>query len=617
MGNKQKNSKTTFQEKKLINQNIYLLCPNCFKKVPIINTFIEGENVKIKISCSCLEKDNFLIMNLIEYLSTVNNITHNNCCLYHEKQIGKKFCINCENWLCEDCFKNHSIKICEKEYYNINNDNDIGNILFCNNHNKKKIYLCKKCLIPFCKTCFTHHNIRNKILHKGANIESYLTEEKIQTKYNKYQTYVNNILELKSAMKDDLLKDFYSKEKENNINENNENKMYIINFQEKYIIHKTINEQLILLLELILKNCEYIKDDFIINRKFIYDVIINTKINKIYPKLDKKLPIIEQIKSFTNYIQVNYINKKQDYSLKIINKIEKSNCIIEKLLSITYDKFVIITKDCEIQIYQRQYSDKNKSFENVFTFNEHTNNITCIISLRNKKYFATASDDRTIKIWDSENGICIKTINVEGKPFLIYEKYGNENELGCVPNRNSLSIYKYDEKSQNIIFTKSLEKYIPWIEGLYQLPSDGRIIISSSGNFEVFTPDLNEIKKIYIAKRIPRNFLQLMNNDLVVGFSSNEVFIYDNSINFKRKLIGHKKNITSFLQLDDNKLLTASLDSHIILWTIDNYEMIFTFINNNLGINSMILINQNRIITCSFSKTNFIEEWEIEENCKL
>ena len=42
--------------------------------------------------------------------------------------------------------------------------------------------------------------------------------------------------------------------------------------------------------------------------------------------------------------------------------------------------------------------------------------------------------------------------------------------------------------------------------------------------------------------------------------------------------------------------------------------MIFNFINNNLGINAMISINEYKIITCSFYKVNFIEEWEIDKN---
>ena len=165
-----------------------------------------------------------------------------------------------------------------------------------------------------------------------------------------------------------------------------------------------------------------------------------------------------------------------------------------------------------------------------------------------------------------------------------------------------------------MIFYKSLEKILPWIEGLFQFPNDGRIILSSSGIFEVFSPDFNNIKKIYIANNVPQNFLQIKNEDLIVGSQSKEVFIYDKNLNFKRQLIGHKNIVTSFLQFDNNYLLTSSIDSNIILWSIDNYDMIFNFINCDLGINSMILINGNRIITSSFHIKNYIEEWELENN---
>jgi hypothetical protein len=602
MGNEQKNSN---KKNKIKNQNIYLLCPNCFKKVPILNTFIEGESIKIKISCTCLDSNTFLIMNLIEYLSIINNYINNNFCIYHEKILSQHFCINCEKWLCKECFNNHSIDICKKAYLNNNIDNEE---IFCPEHKSKKIYLCKKCLIIFCKICFIHHNTRNKIKHKGKNIECYLTEHKINEKYNKLQLYINEIVDLKSAIKNELLKEFIEyKDKDTK-----EIKNFLINFQEKYLLNKSINEQLKLLFELILKNSQYVKAGFINNKKFIYNVITNIKLNKVYPKFDKNLSIIEQMKYFINFNEVNYINGKNEYNFKLINKIENANSIVEKMISLPDNKFVIFNRDCQIKIYKLNL-DKNEPPKKIFSLNEHTNNITCIIVMRNSKYFATASDDCTIKIWDSEKGVCIKTISVEGKPFLIYEKFQNKNQIGCVPNRNSLTIYKYDEKSQNTLLNISLEKTIPWIEGLYQFHKDGRIIISSSGFFDIFSKELKLIKRIYIANCVPQIFSELKNEDLLVGSSSKEVFIYDKNLNFKRKLIGHTKTITSFIELNENLLLTSSLDSSIILWRIGDYEMIVKFINNSFGINSMIKINDFRIITCSFYKINFINEWEIEK----
>ena len=602
MGNKIKNSKINEQKNNFINQNAYLLCPKCFNRIPLLNTFIEEQNAKIKISCSCLDENNFIIMNIIDYLSTVNNLTNKNMCHYHSEKKSEYFCINCENWLCNECFDNHSNEICIKEF---NNKND-SELYFCEKHNSKKIYLCKKCMIAFCKTCFIHHNTRNKIKHKGENIEYYLTEQKIKAKYNKYQLYMDNISELKNAMKDELLKEISGKKEK-------VFKNYIISFQEKYLSYKSIDEQLKFLFELIIKNCEYFKNDMVLNRKFVYNVILNTSINKIYPKIDKNILITEQMKYFTNFLRINYINKKQEHFIKSVNKLEQGNSSIEKMMVLSNNKFVAINKECEIQIYKVN-KNKNIPAKVEFSFNGHSNNITGLILLRNKNCFATSSDDNTIKIWDFEKGICVKTITSEGKPFLIYEKFGKDNQIGCIPNRNSLSIYEYDEKEQKMIFYKSLEKIIPWIEGLYQFPKDGRIILSSSGMFEVFSQDFNNIKKIYIANVVPQNFLEIKNEDLIVGSESKEVFIYDKNLNFKRQLIGHTNIVTSFLQFDDNNLLTSSIDSNIILWSIDNYDMVFNFINCDLGINSMILINENRIITSSFHTKNYIEEWELESN---
>ena len=105
--------------------------------------------------------------------------------------------------------------------------------------------------------------------------------------------------------------------------------------------------------------------------------------------------------------------------------------------------------------------------------------------------------------------------------------------------------------------------------------------------------------------------MQLKNKDIVVSFLSKEVFIYDNNLNYKSRLVGHKKTITSILEFNEDKFLTCSLDSDIILWRSKDYEMLSCFINNEMGISSMILSN-NRLITSSYDRNSSLNEWEIE-----
>jgi WD40 repeat protein len=622
MGNKQKIKTNNNNNQININNQIsnnnqnkqccYLLCPKCWNKVPYINTFIEGDNIKIKILCSCLDNNSFLILDLPEYINLINNRKIFNPCIFHKEITGAKFCMNCENWLCENCSLKHTEDKCNKHNNNIKNNSNLNEAIICLEHNKsKKIFFCKKCQNFFCKECFRKHELRNKKKHKGINIEYYITKEKIKIKKNKLNEYKGKINEVYNNINNELLKGIDSLnhiDNKDNTLSNEDLLRYKKIIKDKYLIHKKINQHLHDLIELILINFEYFDDRIIFNRKYICNVIMNASINLIFPKLNKELTINEQIKLIINFLNINYINNKINCKLNLLNNINKSLSSIEMLLTLPENKFVSINKDCIIQIWDI------KAKKIIYTLQEHTNNITSIILLKNKKYFSTASDDSTIKIWDFSTGKCIKTIITEGKPFLIYELYNKENQIGCIPYRNSLAIYDYNESSQKQIINISLEKSISWIEGLYQLPNDGRIILSTSGFFQIFSPELVDIKKIYIANDTPQIFLQLNNKDFIVGFLSKEIYVYNNDFKYKTRLIGHKKSITSILEFCDNKILTSSLDSNIILWSSNDYEMISSFINNNNRINGLIIIDKNRIITNSYNKESSIDEWELEIN---
>ena len=204
MGNKQKVGKENEIQNSFSN---YILCPECWKKIPYLYIFVENGIPKIKIICSCFnEQKKSMILNLEEYINQIKNKKHDLYnCINHRDIKGSFFCLNCENWLCDACENNHFLKNnnngCDNK---INEENGI--LSFCHRHNSQKnMFFCKNCKILFCKFCFLIHNIKKENEHKGVNILNYLTNDAIKRKYNKNDFYIKNILPYNSELKNKII----------------------------------------------------------------------------------------------------------------------------------------------------------------------------------------------------------------------------------------------------------------------------------------------------------------------------------------------------------------------------------------------------------------------------
>ena len=614
MGNQNQKEKEKIV-KKLREPRTFLLCPKCHLKVPYLDIFIDSETPKIKMECSCKKSNSnnlkiFQIYELKDYIEELNKFKNNKDkqvkCANHSSENGCLFCMNCEKWLCENCFMSHNEKNndnnsrspCEKSF----NDENC-NYPYCKYHNKEvQNFFCKKCNTIFCKICFMKHNIKNKVQHKGYNLQKYLNQEKISNKHKKLSNY-KNIIASNTEIKNKILKKIQISEEDNP-----EFILYKNLIEESFNDNKKINEQIMNFIEIILDNCSYFYNSIIKNKKFICNIIKNTHFN--LSKIDETEELIPQINNIIYYYGMNYINTKISYIMSKQEEITvpanvKGTNSIELLCYLNNSQFATVNQNCTVQIWS------SVTNENLLTLTEHSSNITSIISLKNGLHFATASDDNSIKIWDFTDGKCLKTIITHGNPFLLYDVYGKENQIGCLPFRNSISIYDYTDEPKNIL-NISLENSINWIEGIYQFPNDGRVILSTLDFFEIFSPQILEINKIYIKGETPKLFLQIKNGDLAVGLLGYEIYIYDNNLIFKTRLIGHSSTITSLIEVDENKLFSSSLDSNIIVWNTDNYEMDWIFINNNCSIKCMILLNQNKIITSSKSHDHFLETWTFD-----
>ena len=141
------NSKMMNPDKNPINKEIcscHYLCPNCLK-FPFIKFCKDKKN--IRLTCSCFNNKKILIKDLF-------NSTHN-------------------------------YKFIETNF--LNNENNYGDGLFCQDHNEKYLGFCKECLNNFCNKSFNYHNNLN---HSIINFKDIAIDDE---KINQLLKYINSI----------------------------------------------------------------------------------------------------------------------------------------------------------------------------------------------------------------------------------------------------------------------------------------------------------------------------------------------------------------------------------------------------------------------------------------
>ena len=289
------------------------------KKDELLDDFIKDNN-------------NLLSSNLISYQ-----------CKNHENQNGKKYCLKCHYWLCNECVEEHI----EKNILHPLSENEINLIEICNEHNKNLTLYCNNCKKFICHECL-------KEKHKEHSYEK--IKDKWRKEKNKYKYfYQDNFEDLINDSKDCLNK--YSKKTIDYINK-------IIN--DLNGIKVNIQEAV-----------EKMKDDYD-SIKTLYDKMIQ------YMKLARNYPnnnIIESIKNL-NFQDINFKLSFETQNDKAINllKDEIYNTLNQFIIFIPNQKIENQKKDVKINSLftniNNNINTNNNNFNNQNNlFSNSTNNI--------------------------------------------------------------------------------------------------------------------------------------------------------------------------------------------------------------------------------------------------
>ena len=178
-----------------------------------------------------------------------------------------------------------------------------------------------------------------------------------------------------------------------------------------------------------------------------------------------------------------------DNTIKIWN-IESNNCEITKtdegniLYLLYFRKNEILTGNNKNNI-QLWYINDSKFGENIKTFKGHSSFVNCLIKC-NDLFFASASKDKAIKIWDYLNNKCLKTLeghndNVHSLTLL------KDGRLYSGSADKSIKIWNLNDYSCDI----TLNGHEDTVKCVFQL-SNGYILSGSEDNNIIIWYDYNE-----------------------------------------------------------------------------------------------------------------------------
>jgi WD40 repeat protein len=239
-------------------------------------------------------------------------------------------------------------------------------------------------------------------------------------------------------------------------------------------------------------------------------------------------------------------------------------------------------------------------------FNGHTYDVTCVIVLHDGR-LATASDDKTIKIWNTKTGNSDHTFNGHTDWFHCLIEFDQNRIISCdddktikIWNVNKLQCEKTllgHTSSVNCIAKLDQNRII---SGGY----DKKLKIWNMNTFQCeYTIQSNHTKSIWC-------ILVLNCNQIVTGSYDKTIQIYD----LKTKqcistLNGHSHCVNCIIKWNENYILSSSNDCTIKLWNLSTKQCEKT-LQNNTDVHCIVKLDSNYILSGDWN--GFVKKWNIE-----
>lgn len=233
--------------------------------------------------------------------------------------------------------------------------------------------------------------------------------------------------------------------------------------------------------------------------------------------------------------------------------------------------------------------------------NEIKGKINCLLNSPEGNIIS-GGQDTTIKIWDIKNKKCLSTF--EGHTSIIWDlKYLDKDRIISGADDNSSRIWNLKDKSSVVLY--QAKKNISSIVVL-----DSKKVLLAAGK-NVFLFDVDTKEQLNVLDISCWALLKLKNGDIAAGLGNGLLYLLkvtDEVLVKSQFPRGHKKTINTVIELENNKLITASDENELIMWDCNEPESIYMIKGHEKIVTAMCLIEGNKF--ASVAKDNSLKIWE-------
>ena len=339
------------------------------------------------------------------------------------------------------------------------------------------------------------------------------------------------------------------------------------------------------------------------------EIVIESE-NQLKDYIEENLKESREVKDDSNLPQSYFVLKILENFKIRVNK-NWSNNLLEnaaKLIKFPTTNLKDFTQH-RLNIYTPvvfKNPEKLKALQTIAT--PHKKSIYRIL-LIDEKYFATASEDSSIIIWDAINFTQVKTLQGHSDRIWALIKLGNDY-IASGSSDQKIKIWDY----KNFTTAKVLSGHSAFVTSLLEIKSN--ILVSGSHDKTLKFWDYKNAKMYKNYKNDGQGkvmtMIMLSGEELAVGSDSNINFINIADGKISAKLLGHTGLVKDLLLLDDlQTLLSSSDDFTVRMWNVYTGTCKQVFKGHTSSCNKILLYNPSVFVTASDDST--IRFWNFEK----